>query len=81
LDRTYRNNSHLLGDDAELGPSRHVAYYDAASLYPSSGDHFAQRELCRRALPPPPPLGGWAAPPVGGGLFEKIFFKSGFFCF
>ena len=43
-DRDYRNNQHLfdvLGSDDLSnvlgGPSKHVGYYDAASLYPSSG--------------------------------------------
>ena len=42
-DRDYRNNQHLfdmLGQTDVLGgPSKHVGYYDAASLYPSSGRH------------------------------------------
>jgi len=35
-----RHNSHWLHPlyDGEGGPSRYVAYYDAASLYPSSGE-------------------------------------------
>jgi hypothetical protein len=39
----YRNNVHLLDriesaeDVFEPGPSNHLLYYDAASLYPSSG--------------------------------------------
>ena len=40
-DPAYRNNAHLLGnndDDEKMGQhSNHVAYYDAAALYPSSG--------------------------------------------
>ena len=43
VDRDYRNNQHLfdmLGQaDVLGGPSKHVGYYDAASLYPSSGRH------------------------------------------
>jgi hypothetical protein len=34
----YRNNSHLLPPDAATGRSNHVGYYDAAALYPSSGE-------------------------------------------
>ena len=37
-----RHNSHWLpcnNDDDESGPSRWINYYDAASLYPSSGKH------------------------------------------
>ena len=38
-----RHNSHWLpcnnDDDDESGPSRWINYYDAASLYPSSGKH------------------------------------------
>ena len=39
----YRNNVHLLdrvsksGEEFIPGPSNHLLYYDAASLYPSSG--------------------------------------------
>ena len=39
----YRNNVHLLdrvsdpADGFEPGPSNYLLYYDAASLYPSSG--------------------------------------------
>ena len=44
-DPAYRNNAHLLSnddddddDDEKMGQhSNHVAYYDAAALYPSSG--------------------------------------------
>jgi hypothetical protein len=32
----HAHNSHWL-EDGKGGPSRFVAYYDAASLYPSSG--------------------------------------------
>ena len=39
-----RHNSHWLpcnnDDDDESGPSRWINYYDAASLYPSSGKHM-----------------------------------------
>jgi len=37
----HRNNAHLVDDDdggGGSGPSRYVAYCDAASLYPSSGE-------------------------------------------
>ena len=34
-DPAYRNNAHLV-DDGDL--SNHVGYYDAAALYPSSGE-------------------------------------------
>ena len=36
LDADHTHNAHWL-EDKEGGPSRYVAYYDAASLYPSSG--------------------------------------------
>ena len=39
-DPAYRNNAHLLNDDDDEKRgqhSNHVAYYDAAALYPSSG--------------------------------------------
>ena len=37
-----RHNSHWLpcNNDDESGPSRWINYYDAASLYPSSGKHM-----------------------------------------
>ena len=42
----HDNNSHWLRNDDDdddtgttCGPSRYVAYYDAASLYPSSGNY------------------------------------------
>ena len=38
-DPAYRNNAHFL-DDGEL--SNHVGYYDAAALYPSSGEFLSQ---------------------------------------
>jgi hypothetical protein len=34
----YRNNSHLLPPDAATGRSNHLGYYDAAALYPWSGE-------------------------------------------
>jgi len=45
---SYRNNDHLVDrvtqsqDEFTPGPSNHLLYYDAASLYPSSGrsNHF-----------------------------------------
>jgi hypothetical protein len=46
----YRNNSHLLPPDAATGRSNHVGYYDAAALYPSSG------EPTLAFFFPPPPL-------------------------
>ena len=54
----YRNNAHWLYP-GEAGPSNHVAYLDAASLYPSSGES---------PTPRPPPArqgrGARAGPPV-----------------
>lgn len=35
--RHYKNNAHWITD---AQPSNHVAYYDAASLYPSSGKSY-----------------------------------------
>ena len=59
-DRDYRNNQHLfdvLGSDdwSKIlgGPSKHVGYYDAASLYPSSGTITD--------TPPPPPVAARSA--------------------
>ena len=37
-DENYKNNFHLLPPDASPGRSNHVGYYDAAALYPSSGE-------------------------------------------
>jgi len=39
LKKTYSNNSHWL-PEGQPKASNHVAYYDAASLYPSSGEIF-----------------------------------------
>ena len=39
--RDSAHNSHWLAD-GEGGPSRYVGYYDAASLYPSSGEPASQ---------------------------------------
>jgi len=61
-DRNYRNNQHLfdvLGSDDLSnvlgGPSKHVGYYDAASLYPSSGTRLQTPRLtprgARRGIP------------------------------
>lgn len=55
--RDYQNNQHLfdlIGGErpVEGGPSRHVGYYDAASLYPSSGKTIA----LPASLPPPTPF-------------------------
>jgi len=38
-DPAYRNNAHFLDDG---GLSNHVGYYDAAALYPSSGEFLSQ---------------------------------------
>ena len=43
----HAHNSHWL-EGGKGGPSRFVAYYDAASLYPSSGKH---RNLPEGSLP------------------------------
>ena len=45
-----RHNSHWLpcnndDDDDESGPSRWINYYDAASLYPSSGKHTLSYDI------------------------------------
>ena len=53
---SYRNNHHLLDrvtspeDEFTPGPSNHLLYYDAASLYPSSGT-----QISLFFHPPPPP--------------------------
>ena len=70
-ERRQNNNIHWLED--ELGepcdaPSRYVAYYDAASLYPSSGAYLrlplrersshGQVRIPTRLRPPPKEGGG-----------------------
>ena len=72
--RDSAHNSHWLAD-GEGGPSRYVGYYDAASLYPSSGEPASQPPsffLFADTLPPPrptlspPPLAAAAAAAAGG---------------
>ena len=55
----YKNNSHWLSDGEN---SNYVGYYDAASLYPSSGDFK---------------LGISVRPARAGLLFPLLTFKSG----
>jgi hypothetical protein len=67
----YSNNSHWCGrlfpaGGRSGGPSAHVAYYDAASLYPSSGKPQRQRRgQSSPATPAPsqPPGAGAERPP------------------
>jgi hypothetical protein len=57
----YSNNSHWCGrlfpaGGRSGGPSAHVAYYDAASLYPSSGKPQGQRRRQSSPATPAPRL-------------------------
>ena len=66
--RDSAHNSHWLAD-GEGGPSRYVGYYDAASLYPSSGEPASRPRFfslltryprhAPRSLPPPSPTITW----------------------
>ena len=70
---SYSNNSHWYSDvypslGKRCGPSAHVAYYDAASLYPSSGKtSFAtsvSQRLHSRSASRAIPMGRGAARPA-----------------
>jgi len=86
------HNSHWLDEDncgegsrflqrpkAGSGPSRYVAYYDAASLYPSSGEEPLNIRSLRsgqKYSPPPPPLprpGGRAHAVRAGWDYYRVF--------
>ena len=66
----YSNNSHWCGrlfpaGGRSGGPSAHVAYYDAASLYPSSGKPQRQRRRQSSPATPAPRLPRLPRNPLG----------------
>ena len=77
---SYSNNSHWYSDvypslGKRCGPSAHVAYYDAASLYPSSGKtSFAtsvSQRLHSRSASRAIPMGRGAERPAVAFFFAR----------
>lgn len=58
----YKNNSHWLPAAEAADDSNYVCYYDAASLYPSSGKQPPDLAL----VPNPPSPGGAPSGPLRG---------------